>query len=150
MPEISQDQARLFSLLRILVYLKVLRSDLENLEYVLNIRTQPAIYQIALDFIQIVENEGNIRLGLSSSDDLQQLYVELENLKQWSKQHHAELREKINSYASTYQLNAVKTLELLAAHRWLERLISHSLRLVNVLKERQQSLTVAEADDEHV
>ena len=94
MPENSQDQARLFSLLRILVYIKVLRSDLENLEYVLNIRTQPAIYQIALDFIQIVENEGNIRLGLSSSDDLQQLYVELENLKQWSKQHHAELREK--------------------------------------------------------
>lgn len=149
-PENSQDQARLFSLLRIMVYLKVLRSDLENLEYALNIRTQPAIYQIALDFIQIVENEGNIRLGLSSSDDLQQLYIELENLKKWSKQHHAELREKINSYASTYQLNAVKTLELLAAHRWLERLISHSLRLVNVLKECQQSLRVAEVDDEHV
>ena len=76
--------------------------------------------------------------------------MKLENLKKWSKQHHAELREKINSYASTYQLNAVKTLELLAAQRWLERLISHSLRLVNVLKECQQSLRVAEVDDEHV
>lgn len=72
------------------------------------------------------------------------------HLKQWSKQHRSELREKTNIYASTYQLNAAKTFELLAAQRWLDRLVAHSYRLINVLNERQQTLTMHQIDDEHV
>lgn len=147
-PENSQDQERLFSLLRIVVYLKVLRSDLENLSHVLNIRTQPAIFQLALDFIHILENDWNTELDLYSLEYLEQLYIEIGNLKQWSKQQRSELRGKINLYAAHQHLNAAKTLDLLAAQRWLERLIAHSYRFINVLKERQQAL-VPLADDEH-
>lgn len=149
-PENSTDQSRLFSLLRMMVYLKVLRSDLENLKHVVSIRTQPAIHQLALDFIQILENAGNSMLDTRSSEDLSQLYIEMGHLKQWSKQHRSELRKKTNIYASTYQLNAAKTFELLAAQRWLDRLVAHSYRLINVLNERQQTLTMHQIDDEHV
>ncbi len=52
---------------------------------------------------------------------------------------------------STYQLNAAKTFELLAAQRWLDRLVAHSYRLINVLNERtKQTLTMHQIDDEHV
>ncbi len=149
-PENSADQNRLFNVLRMMVYLKVLRSDLENLKHVVSIRTQPTIHQIALDFIQILENAGTVMPDIDSSEDLSQLYIEMGHLKQWSKQHRSELREKINIYASTYQLNAAKTLELLAAQRWLDRLVAHSHRLINVLNERQQALTMHQIDDEHV
>lgn len=81
MPENSADQNRLFSLLRMMVYLKVLRSDLENLQHAISIRTQPAIYQIALDFIQILENTGYVMLDTRSSEELSQLYSEMGNLK---------------------------------------------------------------------
>ncbi len=65
-PKIALDQSRLFSLLRMMVYLKVLRSDLENLKHVVSNRTRPSIHQLALDFIQILENAGNSMLDTRS------------------------------------------------------------------------------------
>lgn len=147
--EYSHDQNRLFSLLRVMVYLKVLRSDLENLDCVLNMRTQPAIYQVALDFVQIVENDWQHIRDIQSLQKIDQLNTQLKDLKNWIEQHRSELRDAINQYASTNQLSAAKTLELLAAQRWLDRLIAHSQRLANVFNESSQFISF-EVADEHV
>lgn len=43
------------------------------------------------------------------------------------------MREEIQAYTKNHQLSAAKTLQLLAAHRWLDRLIAHHHRFMNVL-----------------
>ena len=53
--ENEADQQRLMAMLRLMVYLRVLRSDLENITLANVIRTQPAIYQVGLDFVQILD-----------------------------------------------------------------------------------------------
>lgn len=145
----SEDQANLLILLRTVVYLKVLRSDLEQLSYSLDLRTQPALYQVALDFMEVVGNYWEQASDLADHEKIQALQNELILLEQWAKQHHAELREKINEYAASHHLNAARILELLAAHRWLERLIVHSQRFVNVLCEKEFKHE-HQADDVHV
>ncbi|MFH7765962.1 hypothetical protein [Acinetobacter sp. BSP-28] len=55
--DVSEDSAlypRLFNLLRALVYLKVFRRDLE-FALMQSIRTQPMLYQVALDYSHILE-----------------------------------------------------------------------------------------------
>ncbi|WP_228206923.1 hypothetical protein [Acinetobacter sp. LoGeW2-3] len=148
-PENTKEQARLLALLRKVVYLKVFRSDLEQLSYSLDIRTQPALYQVLLDFVETFGNSWKDASDLQDYDKNQMLHSELILLEQWTKQHHAELREKINQYASSNQLSAARTLELLAAHRWLDRFISHRQRFVNVLSENELN-TNQSTDDVHV
>lgn len=133
----TEEQARLLALLRKVVYLNVFRSDLEQLSYSLDIRTQPALYQVILDFVEIFDNYWKEAADVKDYDKICMLQNELILLEQWTKQHHADLREKINQYASSNQLSAARTLELLAAHRWLDRFISHSQRFVNVLSENE-------------
>lgn len=146
--ENTEEQAHLLALLRKVVYLNVFRSDLEQLSYSLDIRTQPALYQVILDFVEIFDNYWKEASDLKDYDKTCMLQNELILLEQWTKQHHAELREKINQYASSNQLSAARTLELLAAHRWLDRFISHSQRFVNVLSENDLN-TDQLTDDVH-
>lgn len=134
--DVSEDSAlypRLFNLLRALVYLKVFRSDLEQLDLMQSIRTQPMLYQVALDYSHILEQYWNAAEDLMQFDLNQPLFEELQSLKKWTKQSRTELREEIQAYAKNHQLSAAKTLQLLAAHRWLDRLISHHHRFMNVL-----------------
>lgn len=135
--ENTEEQKNLLALLRIMVYLNVLRSDLEQLFYSLDIRTQPSLYQVALDFGEILGNYWHAAADLSMDEKNRLLHDELIFLENWTKQHHAELREKINQYAASHHSGAARILELLAAHRWLDRLIAHSQRFVNVLCEKE-------------
>jgi len=145
----SEDQTNLLILLRIVVYLKVLRSDLEQLSYSLDLRTQPALYQVALDFMEMLGGYWDNAADLEDDANNQALRNELNLLEQWAKQHHAELRDKINVYAASNHLNAARIVELLAAHRWLERLIVHSQRFVNVLCEKESKQEL-QADNQQV
>ncbi len=61
------------------------------------------------------------------------LHTELSNLKKWAEDQRAENREKVLQYTAVNQLNAAAGLELLAAQRWLDRVIAHAQRLANVL-----------------
>ena len=122
-------------LLRVMVYLRVLRSDLENIDYALLLRTQPAVLQTALDYSHILESYIQKQEQLGNSENLGQLRNELNNLKKWSSQHRAEIREKILQHTEVNQLNAAKGIELLAAQRWIDRLVAHTYRFTNVLYE---------------
>lgn len=138
--EVTEDHLlypRLFNLLRALVYLKVFRSDLEQLVLMQSIRNQPMLYQIALDYNNILEQYWNNLADIKSFDQNHALFDELQNLKKWTKEKRIELRENIQNDAKYHQLSAAKTLELLAAHRWLDRVIAHHNRLMRVLVDTQ-------------
>jgi phosphate:Na+ symporter len=135
-PEYQQDKQRLTYLLRIMVYIHVLRSDLEGIPYALVIRTQPQIYQVALDFLNILDHYATSLELLENTEKVESFKQELANLKQWTDEHRAALRENMMQYATLNRLNAAKSLKLLAAKRWLDRLIAHTKRLSKVLADR--------------
>ena len=50
-----------------MVYLKVFRSDIEQMAYVKQLRTQPALFQIALDYLDILGEDIHHALNLSDN-----------------------------------------------------------------------------------
>jgi hypothetical protein len=132
----QQDKQRLTSLLHMMVYIRVLRSDLEGVPYARAIRTQPQIYQVALDFLNILEHYVSRPDFLENSEKIENFKQELANLKQWSDEHRAALREEVMQYATLNRLSVARSLKLLAEKRWLDRLIADIKRLSKVLAER--------------
>lgn len=131
--ENEADQQRLMAMLRLMVYLRVLRSDLENITLANVIRTQPAIYQVGLYFVQILDEHLKEMDDFDVHSHVLSLHTELSNLKKWTEDQRTENREKVLQYTAVNQLNAAAGLELLAAQRWLDRVIAHAQRLANVL-----------------
>ena len=70
-----------------------------------------------------------------SHQQVEKLRTELNSLKKWASKHRAQIRSEVLEYTVLNQLNAAKSLELLAAQRWIERLIAHTYRFSNVLYE---------------
>ncbi|MDQ8935330.1 Na/Pi cotransporter family protein [Acinetobacter rudis] len=131
----SELKTSFLALLRVMIYVRVLRSDLEHTENGILLRTQPMVYQLALDYVHIVESYIEDGRHLTDPEQITHLKDELNNLKKWTSNHRAEIRSKLMEYSELHQLNAAKGLELLAAQRWMDRLIAHSYRLSNVLYE---------------
>lgn len=130
-----EQRQQLIGLLRVMVYVRVLRNDLEQSHQVVLIRTLPFVQQVALDYLHIVDSHFKNIQNHQKIEDIQALKVEISNLKLWLDQHREEMRDKILVYATTHQMTAATGLELLAAQRWLERLIAHTKRLSNVLED---------------
>lgn len=148
--EKSKDQDDLFQLLRTMVYLKVFRSDIEQMAYVKQLRTQPALFQIALDYLDILGEDIHHALNLSDSSKNKSLLSELRHLKKWNEEHRDQIRETIHEYAASNHLSASQTIELLAAQRWLVRFIAHHQRFMNVLSTQTKVNEPHVADVEHV
>lgn len=140
MSEHAQERQQLTNLLRMMVYLDVLRSDLNHIEYSALLRTQPQIYQVALDYLHILDHQQQFLQNPAIEVDFQQLNLELLDLKQSMEQQREQMRQALMQYASTQHLSASKSLELLAAQRWLDRLIAHTQRFTNVVNESQHCL----------
>jgi len=135
--DIKQRQ-QLIGLLRVMVYIRVLRSDLEQIEQVVKLRTMPFIQQVALDYLNILDSYDQSVQTENRVEAIQNLNTALRDFRQWMSQNRNTLREQIVQYATIHQLSAATSLELLAAQRWLERLVAHSKRLINVLQENAQ------------
>lgn len=118
-----------------MVYIRVLRSDLEKIDHAILLRTQPAILQIALDYSHILESYIQNINHLENQQHLEKLRTDLNALKKWASKHRAEIRSKVLEYTLLNQLSAAKSLELLAAQRWIERLVAHTYRFTNVVYE---------------
>lgn len=138
MSDNPEDQRRLTAILRLMVYWRVLRSDLETANLAHFVRNQPMVYQVGLDFAHIIRSHLPIIGEQSDIKDVQNLHAELLNLKQWLDTEGSNIRDKVMHYAAKNGLNAAQRLELLAALRWLNRLITHTQRLTNVLMENAE------------
>lgn len=134
-PEKQFDKLRYLTLLRVTVYLRVLRSDLETIKNIRLIRTQPIMYQLALDYSNILENHIHDINTFGSRENISDLRTELGHLKRWTSVHRVETRNHLQEYAVKQQLSAAKNLELLSCQRWIERVIAHTYKFSNVLFE---------------
>lgn len=128
-------QKNFMALLRVMIYVRVLRSDLENVNNAVLLRTQPMIYQLALDYVHIIESYIDHIEQIEDPEGIKSLREELNCLKKWTSNHRAEIRAKLMEYTELHQLSAAQGLELLAAQRWMDRLIAHTYRFSNVLFE---------------
>lgn len=133
--ENPDDQQGLTLILRLMVYSRVLRSDLSTIRLAEHVRNLPMVYQLGLDYSHIVSNFLQVIKDSDLLDETGRLRTELTNLKKWSDDENATIRESVMKHAAMNSLNAVQRLDLLAALRWLNRLISHTQRLSNVLFE---------------
>lgn len=131
----SELKKSFIALLRVMIYVRVLRSDLENINNALVLRTQPMIYQLALDYMHIVESYIQNPDQIDDPETIKNLREELNSLKKWTSNHRAEIRANLMEYTELHQLSAAQGLELLAAQRWIDRLIAHTYRFTNVLYE---------------
>ena len=135
-PEHPALKQKFLSLLRVMVYVRVLHNDLERLDNAILLRTQPAIFQLALDYCNILESYFSHIEQLADRSVIENLRADLNQLKKWTSSHRAETRKKVMEYTEVNQLSASKGVELLAAQRWMDRLIAHSYRFSNVMYER--------------
>ena len=95
---------------------------------------------MGLDYIHVLDNHFQYVDEFNRLTEVASLNRELLNLKQWVEEQRAEAREKVIEYATVQHLSAARSLELLAAQRWLDRLIAHTQRLANVLQETESML----------
>ena len=136
LPESEGERKKLLYLSRLVVYLRVLRSDLEQLDSAKLLHNQPKIYQLALDYVAILDRYITHIFKENELSKSHNFYQELSALKQWSDNNREDYRSELVSNAQKQQLSAAKNVELLAAQRWLERVIAHTKRLARVLMDQ--------------
>lgn len=136
LPESESDRKKLVYLSRLVVYVRVFRSDLEHLNNSKLFQNQPKIYQLALDYVAILDRYCAQVLNENDLSNIQNFYQELTALKQWSDDNRETYRAELMLNAQKLQLSAAKNVEILAAQRWLERVIAHTKRLASVLKDQ--------------
>ena len=133
--EHPEDQKGLTFVLRLMVYSRVLRSDLSKIRFATCIRNHAELYQVGLDYSQIV---GQYLEAIQEGDLMEEssrLRTELMHLKKWLDDENSSVREGVMQHAAIKHLSAAERLDLLAALRWLNRTITHTQRLANVLFE---------------
>ena len=136
LPESEGERKKLLYLSRLVVYQRVLRSDLEQLDSAKLLHNQPKIYQLALDYVAILDRYITHIFKENDLSKSHNFYQELSALKQWSDNNREDYRSELVSNAQKQQLSAAKNVELLAAQRWLERVIAHTKRLARVLMDQ--------------
>ena len=97
---------------------------------------QPKIYQLALDYVAILDRYITHIFKENDLSKSHNFYQELSALKQWSDDNRDDYRSELLCNAQKQQLSAAKNVELLAAQRWLERVIAHTKRLARVLMDQ--------------
>lgn len=137
MSEDSPERQQLTNLLRMMVYIDVLRGDISQTHYQMILAYPTDLANLVRDYHDLIERKIQY---LSEQDDaIFDLECDLLDLKQWTDQHRSEMREHLMQYAMQAHFNAATSFDLLAAQRWLDRTIAHSQRLAKVLADHQLS-----------
>ncbi|MCJ8161885.1 Na/Pi cotransporter family protein [Acinetobacter zhairhuonensis] len=134
-PQSTNDQQHLILLLRLLVYIRVLRNDLNEVTQVDLLKKQQILQELPLDFANHLEKQISylqIEPFPKFPADLVDESVQLEQL---STEQQTFLRQKIMNASVNHQFTAAQTLELLAAQRWIVHLITHTQRVTLLLKQ---------------
>ncbi len=136
----SSDQHRFIILLRLVVYVRVLKNDLAEVANIESIQKQDSIYDLAQRFATILEQNihyllqepfANLPKGLVN--DLTAIAEEMNDKQEF-------VRQKLIEDSSQKNVSATYTLELLAAQRWLEHLVVHCSRVAILLGDTEQEL----------
>lgn len=135
-----EDQHRLIILLRLAVYVRVLKNDLSSVAHIESIQNQRNIHELANQFAKILEqfipylmHEPFARIPKKLVDELADFSAEMQA-------HQDLVRQKIIEDSSSRTVSVTYTLDQLAAQRWLEHLVIHCSRVAILLGNTEQVL----------
>ena len=134
-PQSTNDQQHLILLLRLLVYIRVLRNDLNEVTQVDLLKKQQILQELPLDFANHLEKQISYLQIEPFPKFPADLVDESVQLEQSSTEQQTFLRQKIMNASVNHQFTAAQTLELLAAQRWIVHLITHTQRVTLLLKQ---------------
>nr|WP_277606314.1 Na/Pi symporter [Acinetobacter sp. NIPH 2699] len=137
-PQSLADQHRLIILLRLVVYVRVLKNDLSGMSYIESIQNQRNIDQFANQFATILEQFIPHLLHEPFAKIPQTLVEELANFAAEMQAQQDLVRQNIIEDSSSKTMSAIYTLEQLAAQRWLEHLMIHCSRVAILLGDTEQ------------
>lgn len=138
-PQAQADQQRLIELMRLIVYTRVVREDLQHTANLDILRAHFDTEDLK-EFIGIIE-----KLVLYfRQTPVQKIPVQdVENLERFSAQikiHQPAIRQNIVAQSATSQVKAADALDLIIAQRWLERLAKHTAKMAILLKEETSTI----------
>ncbi|NCI79835.1 Na/Pi cotransporter family protein [Acinetobacter kanungonis] len=136
-PQSSADQQRLILLLRLLVYVRVLRNDLNEVAQVDLLKKQQILQELPNVLAEHLERQIVYLQAEPFAKFPSDFVEELVQLEQFSAEQQDFLRQKIIHASVNHQLTASQTLELLAAQRWIVHLITHTQRVAMLLKQEE-------------
>jgi len=136
----SSDQHRFIILLRLVVYVRVLKNDLAEVANIESIQKQDSIYDLAQRFATILEQNIHYLLQEPFANLPKGLVNDLTAIAEEMKDKQEFVRQKLIEDSSQKNVSATYTLELLAAQRWLEHLVVHCSRVAILLGDTEQEL----------
>lgn len=145
-PQSLADQHRLVILLRLVVYVRVLKNDLSSVAHIESIQNQRNIEELANRFAVILEQFIPYLLNEPFTRIPNALVDELANFSSEMQAHQDLVRQKIIEESSSRMVSATYTLEQLAAQRWLEHLVIHCSRVAILLGDNEQVLVNEELE----
>lgn len=134
--EDAPERRKLTNLLRMMVYIDVLRGDVDQQQYQVLLAHETDLSTLRLDYEHLVQRQ--IQYLKQETDSIVDIERDLFHLKQWTDENRSQIREHLMQYASQANMTVAKSFDLLAAQRWLDRTIAHSQRLAKVLAEHQE------------
>nr|WP_227539805.1 Na/Pi symporter [Acinetobacter sp. MB5] len=137
MPQSVSDQQRLILLLRLMVYLRVLRNDLREVAQVELLKKQQELQILPLTVANLLEKQ----ISYLKMDPFPKLPIvlveEFKMIAEQSMTEQASHRKQIMDVSTKWRLNAAQTLELLGAQRWIEHLTVHTEHVTLLLKQEE-------------
>jgi phosphate:Na+ symporter len=148
-PQSNIDQQRFIILLRLVVYVRVLKNDLADVSKIEFIQNQSIIYDLAQRFATVLEQNISYLLQQPFSNLPESLVNELTEIVEELKKKQEFVRQQLIEDAANKNIPATYTLELLAAQRWLEHLIVHCSRVAILLSDTTHILVDDEVELAH-
>lgn len=137
-PQSLSDQQRLILLLRLAVYIRVLRNDLQEVAQVELLKKQQILQELPLALATHLEKQIEYLQMQPFSKFPIDFVNDLIQLEKVSSEQQEFLRQKIIHASVNHQLTASQTLELLAAQRWIVHLIAHTQKVAVLLQQDQE------------
>ncbi len=135
-PQSHSDQQHLILLLRLVVYIRVLRNDLQDVAQVELLKKQQILQELPLALVTHLERQIEYLQTTPFPKFPIDFVNDLIQLEQASNEQQEFLRQKIMHASVNHQLTASQILDLLAAQRWIVHLIAHTQRVAVLLQQQ--------------
>lgn len=141
-PQAQADQRHLIALLRLVVYSRVVREDLQHTYFLDTLRVNFDDDLLPL-FIKKIEDLIPYLKAAPIQGVPQEVVQEFMAFGKLIKAVQDNLRLSIVMQSAHIQTNAAEALDLIVAQRWLERLTRHTAKMIAVLQEQTEVEAIA-------
>ncbi len=140
-PQSQIDQQHLIDLLRLVVYSRVIRDDLQNVDFI-DVLRKDFDSDLLSQFTHHIDRLVHY-LSYMPTQGIPEDYVrDMINFGKLTKDKQQDVRLSIMEISATTQNNASEALDMIVAQRWLERLTKHTIKLITLLQANSLKINV--------